>query len=168
MIRRAWKWNMAEWNRRTLKHIDYEEDKVKQWRGNAATGLWCLSGGTWSNPTLTQIGEKYGKTAAQVALHWLLQSDVIIIPKTVHKERMQENLNICIKIIRMENYGRKIIDYILVNGQTSLQYLMNVSKKYRQIATEAIFECLRLGYPLNDMEISGKARELLRKRNVIG
>ena len=34
------------------------------------------------------------------------------IPKTVHKERMQENLNICIKIIRMENYGRKIIDYI--------------------------------------------------------
>ena len=68
----------------------------------------------------------------------------------------------------MENYGRKIIDYILVNGQTSLLYLMNVSKKYRQIATEAIFECLRLGYPLNDMEISGKARELLRKRNVIG
>ena len=68
----------------------------------------------------------------------------------------------------MENYGRKIFDYILVNGQTSLQYLMNVSKKYRQIATEAIFECLRLGYPLNDMEISGKARELLRKRNVIG
>ncbi|MBM0154785.1 hypothetical protein F8Q88_01645 [Prevotella copri] len=58
------------------------------------------------------MGEKYGKTAAQVALHWLLQSDVIIIPKTVHKERMQENLNICIKVIRMENYGRKIIDYI--------------------------------------------------------
>lgn len=45
-------------------------------------------------PTLTQIGEKYGKTAAQVALRWLLQNDVIIIPKTVHKERMQENLNL--------------------------------------------------------------------------
>ncbi|WP_371318285.1 aldo/keto reductase [Segatella hominis] len=40
------------------------------------------------------MGEKYGKTAAQVALRWLLQSDVIIIPKTVHKERMQENLNL--------------------------------------------------------------------------
>ena len=26
--------------------IDYEENKVKQWRGNAATGIWCLSGGT--------------------------------------------------------------------------------------------------------------------------
>ena len=68
----------------------------------------------------------------------------------------------------MENYGRKIIDYIFGWRSTALQYLMNVSKKYRQIATEAIFECLRLGYPLNDMEISGKARELLRKRNVIG
>ena len=62
----------------------------------------------------------------------------------------------------------KLSTIYLVNGQTALQYLMNVSKKYRQIATEAIFECLRLGYPLNDMEISGKARELLRKRNVIG
>ena len=34
--------------------------------------------GMFTNPTLTQIGEKYGKTAAQVALRWLLQSDVII------------------------------------------------------------------------------------------
>ena len=50
--------------------------------------------GLFSNPTLTQIGEKHGKTAAQVALRWLLQNDVIIIPKTVHKERMQENLNL--------------------------------------------------------------------------
>ena len=37
-------WN--KWDKRTLKHIGYEEDKVKQWRGNATTGLWCLSGGT--------------------------------------------------------------------------------------------------------------------------
>ena len=65
----------------------------------------------------------------------------------------------------MENYGRKIIAIYLVNGQTALQYLMSMSKKYRQIATEAIFECLKLGYPLNNMEITGKARELQRKRN---
>ena len=68
----------------------------------------------------------------------------------------------------MENLEEKLSTIYLVIGQTALQYLMNVSKKYRQIATEAIFGCLRLGYPLNDMEISGKARELLRKRNVIG
>lgn len=48
----------------------------------------------FSDPVLTKIGEKYGKTAAQVALRWLLQSDVIIIPKTVHKSRMEKNLNL--------------------------------------------------------------------------
>lgn len=48
----------------------------------------------FSDPVLTKIGEKYGKTATQVALRWLLQSDVIIIPKTVHKSRMEENLNL--------------------------------------------------------------------------
>ncbi|WP_301331792.1 hypothetical protein [Segatella copri] len=61
-------------------------------------------------------------------MHWLLQSDVIIIPKTVHKERMQENLNICIKIIKMENLEEKLSTIYLVSGQTALQYLMNVSK----------------------------------------
>lgn len=48
----------------------------------------------FTNPVLMRIGEKHGKTAAQVALRWLLQSDVIIIPKTTHKERMEENLNL--------------------------------------------------------------------------
>lgn len=48
----------------------------------------------FSDPVLTKIGEKYGKTAAQVALRWLLQSDVIIIPKTVYKSRMEENLTL--------------------------------------------------------------------------
>ena len=59
----------------------------------------------------------------------------------------------------------KLSTIYLVSGQTALQYIMNVREKYRQIATEAIFECLRLGYPLNNMEITGKARELQRKRN---
>ena len=46
------------------------------------------------------------------------------------------------------------------------RYVMSLSEKYRQIATEAIFECLRLGYPLNNMEITGKVRELQRKRDM--
>lgn len=50
--------------------------------------------GLFANPTLVQVGEKYGKTAAQIALRWLLQSGVVIIPKTSHKERMEENLNL--------------------------------------------------------------------------
>lgn len=50
--------------------------------------------GLFDNPVLKQIGEKHGKTVAQVALRWLLQSGVIIIPKSTHKERMEENLNL--------------------------------------------------------------------------
>lgn len=59
----------------------------------------------------------------------------------------------------------KLSTIYLRDGRNALQYVMSLSEKYRQIATEAIFECLRLGYPLNNMEITGKARELQRKRN---
>lgn len=48
----------------------------------------------FTNPVLVDIGKKYGKTSAQTALRFLLQSDVIVIPKTTHKERMIENLNV--------------------------------------------------------------------------
>ena len=46
------------------------------------------------NPTLNAIGEKYHKSAAQVALCYLLQRDIISIPKSVRKERMEQNLNV--------------------------------------------------------------------------
>lgn len=65
------------------------------------------------------------------------------------------------------NYGQKIINFIL-KKRAACHTIMNLNAKYRQIATEAILECLRLGYPLNDMEISGKAREMLRKRKAFG
>ncbi len=48
----------------------------------------------FTNPVLVEIGRKYGKSAAQTALRFLLQSDVTVIPKTTHKERMIENLNV--------------------------------------------------------------------------
>ena len=48
----------------------------------------------FTNPELEAIGKKYGKSVAQVALRWLIQRDVIIIPKSVHVERMQQNLDI--------------------------------------------------------------------------
>ena len=48
----------------------------------------------FTNPVLEEIGRKYGKSVAQVALRWLIQRDVIIIPKSVHVERMQQNLEI--------------------------------------------------------------------------
>lgn len=48
----------------------------------------------FTNPILEAIGLKYGKSVAQVALRWLLQRDVIIIPKSTHIERMQQNIDI--------------------------------------------------------------------------
>ena len=48
----------------------------------------------FTNPVLTQIGEKYGKSAAQTALRFLLQSDVVVIPKSTHIERMRQNLDV--------------------------------------------------------------------------
>lgn len=51
-------------------------------------------GGLFQDPTLAAIGRKYGKTVAQVVLRWHLQRGVVVIPKSTHKERMQENLNV--------------------------------------------------------------------------
>lgn len=45
----------------------------------------------FQNPTLKEIGEKYGKSVAQTALRFLIQSGVVVIPKSVRKERMAEN-----------------------------------------------------------------------------
>ena len=50
--------------------------------------------GIVKNETLAAIGEKYGKTAAQVALRWLTQRGIVAIPKSSQKERMKQNLDI--------------------------------------------------------------------------
>ena len=48
----------------------------------------------FNNETLVEIGKKYGKTSAQVALRYLIQNNVVVIPKTVHKDRMEQNFNV--------------------------------------------------------------------------
>lgn len=49
--------------------------------------------GMFTEPVLQKIAAKHGKTAAQVILRWNIQQGVVIIPKSVHKERMEENLD---------------------------------------------------------------------------
>lgn len=48
----------------------------------------------FTNPVIAEIGKKYGKTVAQVILRWQLQRGIIVIPKSVHIERMRENFNV--------------------------------------------------------------------------
>ncbi|MBQ9348835.1 MAG: aldo/keto reductase, partial [Oscillibacter sp.] len=50
--------------------------------------------GIFTDPDLTEIGKKYGKSAAQVVLRWNAQRGVSIIPKSVHEERMRQNFDI--------------------------------------------------------------------------
>ncbi len=50
--------------------------------------------GIFSNPILSQIGEKYGKSVAQVIIRWIIQRGIIVFPKSVKKERMEENFNV--------------------------------------------------------------------------
>ena len=52
------------------------------------------SHGIFTHPVLMEIGRKYGKSAAQVALRWNVQRGVTVIPKSVHKERMEQNMDI--------------------------------------------------------------------------
>lgn len=61
-----------------------------------AVEAWSPLGRGWllNDPTLVEIGKKYGKTAAQVTLRWHLQNEVIVIPKSVTPSRIKENAEI--------------------------------------------------------------------------
>lgn len=51
-------------------------------------------GGLFTNPVLIEIGAKYGKSAAQVMLRWAIQRNIVVLPKSTHKERMIQNLDV--------------------------------------------------------------------------
>ncbi len=71
------------------KYMDELDCRIMSW-GPLAEGR----NGFFTNKLLGEIGKKYGKSIPQVALRWLLQRGVIIIPKSTHKERMAENFSI--------------------------------------------------------------------------
>lgn len=50
--------------------------------------------GFFNDPVLTEIGAKYGKSSAQTALRFLIQSDIVVIPKSTHRERMAQNIEV--------------------------------------------------------------------------
>lgn len=73
----------------TQKFLLENEVQIQSW-GPFAEG----KNNIFHNEVLLAIGKKYNKTVAQVILHWLIQRDVVAIPKSVRKERMIENFNI--------------------------------------------------------------------------
>lgn len=81
-------------------HPFNQQKKLKEWAKKYDIRLeaWAPFGegreDMFANPVLTEIGKKYNKTAAQVILRWHIQNGVIVIPKSTHKESMEENFNV--------------------------------------------------------------------------
>ncbi|MDE3253731.1 MAG: aldo/keto reductase [Bacteroidota bacterium] len=73
----------------TQAFLEENKMQIESW-GPFAEGRNNL----FSNELIGSIGRKYQKSIAQVVLRWLIQRGVIAIPKSVHKERMEENFNI--------------------------------------------------------------------------
>lgn len=81
-------------------HPLYQQDEALEWmrKYNVAQEAWAPfgegRGGLFENPVLAGIGQAHGKTTAQVMLRWNMQRGVVVIPKSVRRERMAENLDV--------------------------------------------------------------------------
>lgn len=81
-------------------HPHNQQKIAKEWNEKYGVQLeaWAPfgegKGGLFKDKTLLAIGEKYGKSAAQVILRWHLQRGIVVIPKSTHIERMKENLDV--------------------------------------------------------------------------
>lgn len=81
-------------------HPHNQQVESKQWHDKYHVQMeaWAPFGegrnGMFELPELKKIGQKYGKTPAQVMLRWQLQRGIVVIPKSTHIERMQENFDV--------------------------------------------------------------------------
>lgn len=104
----------------------YDLDVMKKLRvAPMAWGPFAEGGhDIWNNPILKKIAAKHGKTVAQVALRFTLQRGVIVIPKTVHKDRLIENMAVwdfeldgedMSQIAALDTGRTEIIDHLTVH-----------------------------------------------------
>ena len=93
-------------------HPFYQQEEAKKWMDKYSVQIEAWApfgegrGNMFQNPVLNEIGKKYGKSAAQVILRWHLQRGVVVIPKSTHIERMQENLNVFDFALSAEDMAR--------------------------------------------------------------
>lgn len=81
-------------------HPFHQQAEAKKWMDKLGVQIEAWApfgegrGGLFENPVLVPIANKYKKTTAQIMLRWHIQRGVVVIPKSTHIERMEENLNI--------------------------------------------------------------------------
>ena len=81
-------------------HPHHQQNEQLEWHNKYGIQLEAWApfgegrGGMFDLPELKSIGEKYGKTPAQVMLRWHIQRGIVVIPKSTHIERMEENFNV--------------------------------------------------------------------------
>lgn len=81
-------------------HPHFQQNEAHEWmekygvRHEAWAPFGEGRGGMFEEPLLVEIGKKYDKTSAQVILRWLIERGIIVIPKTTHIERMQQNFDV--------------------------------------------------------------------------
>lgn len=81
-------------------HVLNQQTEAKKWMDKYEVQIEAWApfgegrGGLFENPVLTAIGEKYGKTSAQVMLRWNIQRGVVVLPKSTHIERIEQNFNV--------------------------------------------------------------------------
>lgn len=101
--------------------------------------------GMFTNETLVKIGEKYNKTAAQVILRWLIQRSVVVLCKSTHLERMQENIDVfdfvldeedMLKIKELDNSNSLFFDHADPEMVEWFDEMVEVRKKQQRADME--------------------------------
>lgn len=81
-------------------HVYYSQLDLKEVLERHGTGMQSWASFTegrrniFAEPILNEIGAKYGKTSGQIALRYLLENKIAVIPKSVHRDRMKENIDV--------------------------------------------------------------------------
>lgn len=93
-------------------HPFHQQAEAKKWMDKYGIQMEAWApfgegrGGLFENPVLAQLAEKYNKTTAQIILRWHIQRGIVVIPKSTHKARMEENLQVFDFVMEPEDMNR--------------------------------------------------------------
>ncbi|WP_295418867.1 aldo/keto reductase [uncultured Subdoligranulum sp.] len=93
-------------------HPFHQQTEAKKWMDKYGIQMEAWApfgegrGGLFENPVLAQLADKYNKTTAQIILRWHIQRGVVVIPKSTHKARMEENLQVFDFVLEPEDMNR--------------------------------------------------------------